>query len=146
MPQRFKKLSHSLYECKYHIIFCPKYCYRILKDELGAYVYREIYRLCDQKDHVEVINANVQVEHVHVILSIAPKYSVSSIMGFLKGKLALRVFATHPEVKKRLWGGKLWSRGYCVSTVVEGEKVRKYVRWQEARDKHQEAQQKRLFD
>jgi len=110
-------------------------------------VYREIYRICDQKEHVEVIEANVQADHVHVILSIAPKYKVSSIMGFLKGKLAIRVFAIYPEVKKRLWGGKLWSRGYCVSTIgIDEDKVRKYVRWQEARDKHQEAQQKSLFD
>ena len=147
MTREYKKLTHTLYQCKYHVIFCPKYRYRILSDEIGAYVYREIYRLCDQKDQVEVIEANVQADHVHVILSIAPKYSVSSIMGYLKGKLALRVFATYPAVKKRLWGGKLWSRGYCVSTVgIDEDKVRKYVRWQETRDKHQEAQQKRLFD
>ena len=68
-------------------------------------------------------------------------------MGYLKGKLALRVFDKHPEIKKRLWGGKLWSRGYCVSTVgIDEDKIRKYVRWQEQRDKHQESQQKRLFD
>ncbi len=147
MTREYKKLTHTLYQCKYHVIFCPKYRYRILNNEIGGYVYREIYRLCDQKDQVEVIEANVQADHVHVILSIAPKYSVSSIMGYRKGKLALRVFANYPEVKKRLWGGKLWSRGYCVSTVgIDEDKVRKYVRWQETRDKHQESQQKRLFD
>lgn len=147
MTREFKKLTHSLYHCKYHIIFCPKYRYRILKGELGAYVYRELYRLSDHKDHVEMIEANVQADHVHVVMSIAPKYSVASIMGYLKGKLALRVYTNYPEVKKRLWGGKFWSRGYCVSTVgIDEEKVRKYVRWQEARDKHQEAQQKRLFE
>ena len=147
MTREYKKLSHTLYQCKYHVIFCPKYRYRILTEELGAYVYREIYRLCEQKGHVEVVEANVQADHVHVILSIAPKYSVSSIMGYLKGKLALRVFAKYPEVKKRLWGGKLWSRGYCVSTVgIDEDKVRRYVKWQETREKHQEVQQKRLFD
>ena len=147
MSHEFKKLTHTLYQCKYHIVFCPKYRYRILTGEVGSYVYRELYRLCDQKDKVEVIEANVQADHVHVILSIPPKYAVSNIVGYLKGKLALRVFATHPEVKKRLWGGKLWSRGYCVSTIgIDEEKIRKYVRWQEKRDKHQESQQKRLFD
>ena len=147
MPREFKKLTHTLYQCKYHVIFCPKYRYRILRGDLGAYVYREIYRLCEQKDHVEVIEANVQADHVHVVLSIAPKHSVSSVMGYLKGKLAVRVFQNYPGVKKRLWGGKLWSRGYCVSTVgLDEDKVRKYVRWQEARDKHQETHQKRLFD
>ena len=147
MPREFKKLTHSLYQCKYHIIFCPKYRYRILKGDVGAYVYREIYRLCEQKDQVEVLEANVQADHVHMVLSIPPKYSVSSVMGYVKGKLALRVFASYPEVKKQLWGGKLWSRGYCVSTVgLDEEKVRKYVKWQEAQDKHQEAHQKRMFD
>jgi len=147
MPREFKKLSHTLYQCKYHMVFCPKYRYRILVGDLAGYVYREIYRLSEQKDKVEVLEANVQADHVHIVMSIAPKHSVSSIAGFLKGKLALRVFQTYPEVKKRLWGGKLWSRGYCVSTVgIDEEKVRKYVRWQETRDKHQEAQQKRLFD
>lgn len=147
MTREFKKLTHTLYQCKYHIIFCPKYRYRILTGEMGVYVYREIYGLCEQKAQVEVLEASVQTDHVHLVLSIPPKYSVSSVMGYLKGKLALRVFQNYPEVKKRLWGGKFWSRGYCVSTVgVDEEKVRKYVRWQEAKDKHQETHQKRLFD
>ncbi|MEM9955388.1 MAG: IS200/IS605 family transposase [Chloroflexota bacterium] len=147
MTREFKKLTHTLYQCKYHIVFCPKYRFRILTGEIGAYVYREIYRLCEQKDKVEIIEATVQADHVHMILSIPPKYSVSNIMGYLKGKLAFRVFHNHPSVKKRLWGGKLWSRGYCVSTVgIDENKIRKYVRWQEGRDKHQEQSQKRLFD
>lgn len=147
MAREFKKLTHTLYQCKYHIIFCPKYRYRILTGEIGAYVYREIYRLGEQKAQVEGLEASVQAYHVHLVLSIPPKYSVSAVMGYLKGKLALRVIQNYPEVKKRLWGGKFWSRGYCVSTVgVDEEKVRKYVRWQEAKDKHQETHQKRLFD
>ena len=64
MTREFKKLTHTLYQCKYHVIFCPKYRYRILTGDLSAYVYREIYRLCEQKDHVEVIEANVQAEKI----------------------------------------------------------------------------------
>ena len=147
MTREFKKLTHSLYQCKYHIIFCPKYRYRILTGDLGAYVYREIYRLCEQKDKVEVIEANVQADHVHMLLSIPPKYAVSKMMGYLKGKLALRIFHQYPEVRKRLWGGKLWARGYCVSTVgIDEEKIRKYVRWQETQEQQQEVRQNRLFD
>ena len=147
MTREFKKLTHTLYQCKYHIIFCPKYRYRILTGEVGAYVYREIYGLCEQKAEVEVIEANVQADHVHMILSIPPKYAVSGVMGYLKGKLALRVFYHYPELKKRLWSGKLWSRGYCVSTVgLDEDKIRKYVKWQEGREKQQEVEQKRLFD
>ncbi len=59
MTREYKKLTHTLYQCKYHVIFCPKYRYRMLNNEIGAYVYREIYRLCDQKDQVEVVEANV---------------------------------------------------------------------------------------
>ena len=146
MTREFKKVTHTLYQCKYHIVFCPKYRFRILAGEIGAYVYREIYRLCEQKDQLEVIEVNVQADHVHVILSIPPKYAVSNIMGYLKGKLALRVFHNHPSVKKRLWGGKLWSRGYCVSTVgIDEDKIRKYVRWQEKRDRDEEDNQLKMF-
>ena len=147
MTHRFKKLSHTLYECKYHIVFCPKYRLRVLGGELGEYLKREIYRLCEQKGDVEVLEANVQADHVHLVLSIAPKYAVSNLMGYLKGKLALRVFNRYPKMRKQYWGGHLWSRGYCVSTVgLDEEKIRKYVKWQEAQEKQEEAEQKRLFN
>lgn len=147
MTHSFKKLSHTLYECKYHIVFCPKYRYRILEGEVGEYVKREIYRLCEQKEGVEVLEANVQADHVHLVLVIPPKYAVSNIMGYLKGKLALRVFNRYEKLRKKYWGGHLWSRGYCVSTVgLDEEKIRKYVKWQEAKEKQEEAEQKRLFD
>jgi len=147
MPHEFKKLSHSLYECKYHIIFCPKYRYPVLKGEVGDYVKQEIYQLCSRKDGVEVLEANVQVDHVHLVLSIPPKYSVSDMMGYLKGKLAIRVFNRYEHIGRSYWGRHLWSRGYCVSTVgLDEEKIRKYVKWQEAKEKQAEAEQKRLFD
>ena len=89
----------------------------------------------------------MQADHVHVVLSIPPKYAVSSVLGYLKGKLAIRVFARYGELRQRYWGSHLWSRGYCVSTVgLDEEKIRKYVKWQEDRDKQDEARQKRLFD
>lgn len=147
MPRQFKRLSHSLYECKYHIVFCPKYRYRVLQDEVGEYVRQEIYQLCRQKDGVEVLEANVQADHVHLVMSIPPKYAVSNIMGHLKGKLAIRVFNRYARLRQRYWGGHLWSRGYCVSTVgLDEDKIRKYVKWQETKEKQDEAQQKRLFD
>jgi putative transposase len=113
----FKKLSHTLYECKYHIAFCPKYRFRILEGEIAEYSRREFYSLVKQKELVEVIELNMQAEHVHVILSIPPKYAVSSIMGFLKGRLALSLFRRYERIGKRFWGRHLWSRGYCVSTI-----------------------------
>lgn len=147
MTQRFKRLSHSIYECKYHLVFCPKYRYRILKDEVGEYTKQQVYRLCSYKDKVEVLELNVQPDHVHVVISLPPKYAVSDFMGYLKGKLAMRLFQRYEKLGRRYWGRHLWSRGYCVSTVgLDEEKVRQYVRWQEKREKQIEATQGKLFD
>ena len=144
MPRQFRRLSHSIYECKYHIVFCPKYRYKILQDEVRQYVTQQIHRLCNQKDGVEVLEVNAQADHVHVVLSIPPKYAVSELMGFLKGKLALRLFDKFPELRRRYWGQHVWSRGYCVSTIgLDEERIRKYVKWQTK--KEQEATQGRLF-
>ena len=70
MPRQFKRLSHSIYECKYHIVFCPKYRYRILRDEMAEYTRQQIYRLCRQKDGVEVLELTVRLDHVHLVVSI----------------------------------------------------------------------------
>jgi putative transposase len=139
MKSSFQKLSHSMYECKYHIVFCPKYRYRIFKGELAEYGKQTIYSLVKQKDMVEVLELNVQPDHIHTILSIAPKYSVSSLMGFLKGKLAINLFARYERIGKRYWGRHLWSRGFCVSTIgLNEEQIRKYVQFQEKKDKEAE--------
>jgi putative transposase len=135
-----------VYECKYHVVFCPKYRYKILRDEVAEYVRQQIYQLCQQKDDVEVLELQVQPDHVHVVVSIAPKYAVSNIMGYLKGKLATRMFARYERLGRRYWGRHLWSRGYCVSTVgLDEDKIRKYVNWQEQGEKRTEATQDRLF-
>ncbi len=147
MTRLFKKLSHSLYECKYHIVFCPKYRYKILQGEVAKYVTQHIYRLCTQKDGVEVIEVNEQEDHVHLVESIPPKYAVSKFMGYLKGKLALKLFDRYPKFRKRYWGQHLWSRGYCVSTVgLDEERIRKYVKWQNKKDEDSDATQRSLFD
>lgn len=144
MARRFKKLSHSLYECKYHIVFCPKYRYKILRGEVAQYVNQQIYRLSNQKDGIEVLEVNVQEDHVHLLVSIPPKYAVSQYMGFLKGKLALRLFDRFPILRKRYWGQHVWSRGYCVSTVgLDEERIRKYVKWQSEKERKAESNQDR---
>ncbi len=140
--KRFKKLSHSIYECKYHVVFCPKYRYKILKGEIGDYVNNAVYQLLGYKDGVEVMELNVQEDHVHLVMSVAPKYSLSDIMGYLKGKLALRMFERYEQLGKRYWGRHLWSRGYCISTVgLDEEKIRKYVKWQEKKEKEKEQEE-----
>lgn len=147
MTQRFKKLSHSIYECKYHVVFCPKYRFRLLKDEIAEFVKQQLYKLCGQKDGVEIIELNIQHDHVHIILTIPPKYAVSNVIGYLKGKIAIKLFERYPKLGKRYWGRHFWSRGYCVSTVgIDEEQIRLYVRWQEKKEKAMEAIQGKLFD
>lgn len=147
MSKRFRKLSHSIYECKYHVVFCPKYRFRIFQDDIARYTKQQIYTLCRQKDRVEVLELNVQQDHIHLVLSIPPKYAVSALMGFLKGKLALRLFGRYERLGKRYWGRHLWSRGYCVSTVgLDEQQIRAYVKWQEGKEKQIEQQQLGLFD
>jgi putative transposase len=146
MTQRFKRLSHSLYECKYHIVFCPKYRYRILKEAIGEYVKQQVYQLW-QKDQIEVLELKVQPEHVHMVVSLPPKYAISEFMGYLKGKLALRMFQQYESLGRRYWGRHLRARGYCVSTIgLDEEKIRKYVQWQEKQEKKVDAIQGKLFD
>jgi len=95
-----------------------------------------VYQLARQKDLVEVEELNVQADHVHAILSVPPKYAISDLMGFLKGKMALNLFHRYEKLGKQYWGRHLWSRGYCVSTVgLDEAQIRKYVRWQEKKDK-----------
>ncbi len=147
MTRQFKRLSHSLYECKYHIVFCPKYRHRIFKDDLAVYTQQAIQELCRRKEAVEVREVNVQPDHVHLVVSLAPKYAVSEFMGYLKGKLALRLFHQYEQLGKRFWGRHRWATGYCVSTIgLDEEQVRKYVKWQEDQEKQAELVQRRLFD
>lgn len=147
MTRQCKRLSHSIYECKYHFVFCPKYRYRIFKEDVAEYVKQQIYVLCQRKDKVEVLELNVQADHVHLVVSIPPKYAVSDFMGYLKGKMAMQLFQRYEKLGRKYWGRHLWSRGYCVSTIgLDEEKIRKYVKWQEQKEKQLEAKQKRLFD
>jgi len=135
----YKKLTHTIYECKYHIVFCPKYRFKIFTGDIAEYSRQKLYALARQKDNLEVIELNVQSDHVHKIISIAPKYSVSGIVGFLKGKLTTSLFYRYEKLGKKYWGRHLWSRGYCVSTVgLDEEKIRKYVKYQEKKEREKE--------
>ena len=131
----FKRLSHALWECKYHIVWCPKYRFRIMEGELARNLRDIIRQLCEWK-RVTILEGSVQKDHIHVVLSFPPKFSISELVGFLKGKSAIKIFDMHLELKKRCWGRHFWARGYCVSTVgLDEDRIRKYARWQLARDK-----------
>jgi len=135
MKQQYKRLAHSIWLCTYHIVFCPKYRYKILEGKAEVIVRNHLYKLCGQKDQMTIEEINIQADHVHMILSIPPKYSVSEIMGFLKGKTAIKLFHEQRDLTRQYWGRHIWSRGYCVSTIgLNEDQIRKYVKWQQERD------------
>ncbi len=146
MAGKYKKLSHVVYRCEYHIVWTPEYRYKILFGEVKSLVEGDIRMLCEWKG-AEVVELNVQGDHVHLVVSIPPKVSVSSLMGILKSKLAIKLFKSYPRLKGKLyWGNHFWSRGYFVTTVgVDEEVIRRYVKYQEREDKKEE-NQSRGFD
>jgi len=139
---KYKKLSHVIYKCDYHIVWVPKYRYRILTGGVKELIERDIRMLCEWKG-CEILEMNVQIDHVHMVVSIPPKVSVSEFMGIMKGKLAIKIFKSYPDLKKKpYWGNHFWARGYFVNTVgLDEEMIRKYVKYQEEEERREEAQQ-----
>jgi len=142
---RFRKLSQTIWCCQYHIVFVPKYRFRILTGDVAQEVERCIRAFTEQQK-AEVVELNVQIDHVHLLVFVPPKISVSNFVGVLKGRTAIRIFNRFRKLKnKPYWGNHFWSRGYCVDTVgLDEEKIRKYVKYQEQEEKKQE-KQGRLF-
>ena len=133
------KLSHAVWHCQYHIVWTPKYRYRVLKGDVGKQVERCIRTFCEQKSCI-IVELNVVEDHVHLLVKIPPKISISSLMGIVKGRTAIRIFQKFPNLKKKpYWGNKFWSPGYCIDTVgIDAEMIRKYVKYQENKDKKYE--------
>jgi putative transposase len=130
----YESLSHTKWECKYHVVFIPKYrrkaLYGPLRSHLGA-VFRELAR---QKE-CEIIEGHLMPDHVHMLISIPPKYSVSAVMGFIKGKSAIHIARVYAGKRRNFVGQHFWARGYLVSTVGKDEAaVRKYIQEQEKED------------
>jgi putative transposase len=146
MASKYRKLSHVVYKCDYHIVWTPKYRYRVLFGEVKSLVEKDVRMLCEWKG-VEIIELNVQIDHIHVVCSIPPKVSVSALMGTLKGKLAIKLFKSYPKLKEKPYGGNhFWSRGYFITTVgIDEDVIRRYVKYQEGEDKREESQT-RNFD
>ena len=136
---KYRKLSHVVYKCDYHIVWTPKYRFRVLFGEVKSLVENDIRMLCEWKG-VDILEMNVQIDHIHLVCSIPPKVSVSVLMGTLKGKLAIKLFKSYPKLKEKpYWGNRFWSRGYFVTTVgVDEEMIRRYVKYQEGEDKKEE--------
>jgi putative transposase len=127
-----RKGSHSIYNLKYHIIFCTKYRYRVLTGEISERL-REIIREVCNTYYIEIISGSISPDHVHVLLSIPPSISVSKVLQYIKGKSSRKLLDEYKNIRKRYWGQHLWSRGYFVVTVGElnSEEVQRYIENQE---------------
>ena len=138
---KYRKLSHVVHQCNYHIIWTPKYRFRVLSGAIKEHLERDIHALCEWKE-VEVLELSIQPDHVHLVCSIPPKISISMFMGFLKGKLAIKLFKSYPRLKQKpYWGNHFWARGYFVNTVgLDEELVRRYVKHQEKEEKRHESE------
>jgi putative transposase len=139
----YRKLTHVVYRCDYHIVFVPKFRYRVLVGKIAELVEQDIRVLCSWRE-VDVLELSVQADHVHLVCSIPPKVSVSEFMGLLKGKLAIKLLKTYPKFRQKVyWGNHFWARGYFVTTVgVDEDMIRRYVRYQEDRERQEELQRK----
>ena len=132
--ERYESLQHSKWECKYHVVWIPKCRKRVLYGQLRSELGRVLRELSKQKES-EVIQGTLKADHVHMVISIPPKYSVSQVVGYVKGKSAIWV-ARATGSKRNFVGQSFWARGYCVSTVgLDEEMIRAYVRSQEEADK-----------
>ncbi len=135
---RFEKLTHVLWHCQYHIVWVPKYRFRVLKGAIAGEVFNCV-QVYSSRLGCKVVELNVQADHVHLLVKVPPKVSISSLMGTVKGKSALRIFTRFPYLKQKpYWGNHFWAKGYCVDTVgVDADMIRKYVKYQEKQEQRQ---------
>ena len=124
-----KRTSHAVYEAKYHLVWCPKYRKKILIDGVRNRVKELFLEIADHFDF-EIDRCEVSEDHVHILLSFPPRYSVSKVVGILKSISGSKIFKEFPRIKKKLWGGHLWEQGYFFRTVgeqVTEDVIRKYI-------------------
>ena len=121
-------LAHTTWNCKYHIVFAPKFRRKAIYKKIRADIGKILRELCERKD-LEIIEAELCPDHVHMLLCIPPKYSVSDIMGYLKGKSSLMIFDRHANLKYKYGNRHFWCRGYYVDTVGKNKnKIAEYIR------------------
>ena len=123
-----ESLAHTRWNCKYHIVFAPKYRRQVIYGQIKADIGNIIRKLCEYKG-VEIIEAEACPDHIHMLVSIPPKYSVSQFMGYLKGKSSLMIFEKYANLKYKYGNRHFWCRGYYVSTVGKNKKaIAQYIR------------------
>ena len=136
--RRVNSLSHSKWECKYHIVFIPKYRRKGLFGQIRKALGEIFHDLARQKE-CEIEEGHIMSDHVHMMISIPPKYAVAQVVGFIKGKSAIQIARQFSGRKRNFVGDHFWARGYFVSTVGRDEQViREYIRHQEKEDKRRD--------
>ena len=134
MKDTVQSLSHSKWNCKYHMVFAPKYRRQEVYGKLKSDIGRILRQLCEQKN-VEIIEAEACPDHIHMLLSIPPNISVAQFMGYLKGKSSLMIFDRHANLKYKYGSRHFWCRGYYVDTVGRNRKaIEEYIREQLTED------------
>ena len=129
-----KSLSHTSWNCKYHIVLVPKYRRKVIYGKLRKDIGKILRMLCDYK-HVEIIEAHAMPDHIHMLLSIPPKLAVADFMGYLKGKSSLMIFDRHANLKYKYGNRHFWARGYFVDTVGKNKKkIQEYIKNQLQQD------------
>ena len=142
-----KSLAHTTWNCKYHIVFAPKYRRQVIYGKIKAAIGQILCQLCERKG-VEIIEATACPDHIHMLVSIPPKLSVSQFMGYLKGKSSLMIFDRHANLKYRYGNRQFWCRGYYVDTVGRNKKViQAYIQNQLQEDRlHDQMTMKEFID
>ncbi|MBC8460187.1 MAG: IS200/IS605 family transposase [Deltaproteobacteria bacterium] len=124
-----KRTSHAVYEAKYHLVWCPKYRKKILVDEIRPRV-KELFLEIASHFDFEIDRCEVSEDHIHILISFPPRYSVSKVVGILKSISGSKIFKEFPKVEEKLWGGYFWEQGYFYRTVgeqVTDDVIRKYI-------------------
>jgi len=135
------KLAHTVWECKYHVVWIPKCRRKVVYGKLRMEIGRILRKLCEYKG-VGIVEARACSDHIHMCLEIPPKYSVSSILGYLKGKTSILVFERYSRIRQNFRGHRFWARGYYVNTVgLDEKRVREYIRNQEENDRLEDSQE-----
>ena len=140
-----KSLAHTRWNCKYHLVFTPKYRRKVIYGQLRRDIGKILRKLCEMKE-VEIIEAHAMPDHIHMLVRIPPKLSVSGFMGFLKGRSAVTIHERHANLKYNYGNRFFWSKGYYVSTVGLNQKtIAKYIREQEAEGRVRDSINKREY-
>ena len=136
--REWQSLAHVKRECKYHVVIVPKYRRKTMFGHVRKRIGKLLQQLCRQKE-IGVLEGHVMPDHVHMLLSIPPKFSVAMVVGYLKGKSAIQIHREALNVKQGFTGKHFWSRGYCVSTIgLDEQMIRAYVRSQEESDRQED--------